>query len=349
VTRTTLSARTERWPAREVLRITGHTFECFEVVVVQLAREGCIGQGEALGIYYLGDTADTVLAAIESVRDAVEGGVDRRGLLELLPAGGARHALDSALWDLECKRLGVRCWAHAGTRPATLQAQLTLGIEDSAEATGRKAAALAQYPHLKLKVDRDDPISRIRAVRRARPDARIVVDANQAWTIDDLQAHADEMASLGVFMVEQPLARGSDQGLEAWRCPVPLCADESCLDASELPDAAARYQFINIKLDKVGGLTCGVWPTAWAFPSWSAACSQRRSPWRRPCCSRRRRSMPIWTGRCSSNRTGPTRFPIPRPWCRPLRRRFGARRRNGRDAGARPEPACRRRQSQTLP
>lgn len=254
----TLSVRTERWPAREVLRITGRSFDAFEVVVVQVARDGFVGQGEAMGVYYLGDTADSVMAVVESVRDEVERGIDRLQLLDLLPAGGARHALDSALWDLECKRLGVRCWALAGTVPSTLQAQLTLGIEDSAEATGRKAAALARYPHLKLKVDRDEPISRIRAVRRARPDARIVVDANQAWTIDDLQAHADEMASLGVFMVEQPLARGSDQGLEAWRCPVPLCADESCLDASELPDAAARYQFINIKLDKVGGLTAGL-------------------------------------------------------------------------------------------
>ena len=253
-----LSVRAERWPAREALRITGRTFESFEAVVVQLACDGCLGQGEALGVYYLGDTADSVMAQVESVRDIVERGIDRHELLEVLPSGGARHAIDSALWDLECKLRGMRCWALAGTVPATLQAQLTLGIEATAEATARKAACLAQYPQLKLKVDRDDPMERVRAVRRARPDARIVVDANQAWTIDDLRAHADEMASLGVFMIEQPLPRGCDGELDGYSCPVPLCADESCLDASELAEAAARYAFVNIKLDKVGGLTAAL-------------------------------------------------------------------------------------------
>lgn len=250
--------RSERWPAREVLRITGHSFSGFDVVVVQIGRDGCIGQGEALGVYYLGDTAESVMAAVESARDAVEQGAGRRELLDLLPAGGARHAIDSALWDLECKLSGVRCWTRAGTEALALQAQLTLGIEDSAEETGRKAARLASFPHLKLKVDADDPMSRVRAVRRARPDARLVVDANQAWSFDDLVAHSEELAALDVYMVEQPLARGHDQQLSGYRCPVPLCADESCLDETELLIAAERYQFLNIKLDKVGGLTAGL-------------------------------------------------------------------------------------------
>lgn len=258
MSRTTLSVRVERWPAREVLRITGHTFESFDLIVVQVQHGNHIGQGEALGVYYLGETADSLMSAIESVRDAVEAGIDRAALLSLLPPGGARHSLDSALWDLECKRKRQRCWALAGGEPQALQVQITLGIEDSADAMAKRASALARYPHLKLKVDRDDPVARVRAVRQARPDARLVVDANQAWTLDDLKAYADAMSELNVYLIEQPLARGHDEGLDDYRSPVPLCADESCLDASELPAAARRYQFINIKLDKVGGLTAGL-------------------------------------------------------------------------------------------
>lgn len=256
--KTTLSVRTERWPAREVLRITGHRFDAFELVVVQLQQGECVGQGEALGVYYLGESAESIMADIESVRNAMEEGIDRSALLSLLPAGGARHALDSALWDLECKRQGVRCWALADSPVRSLQSQITIGIEDSAEATARKALTLANYPHLKLKVDRDDPIARVRAVRQARPDARLVVDANQAWTLEDLLTYAEVLQELDVYLIEQPLARGQDQGLDDYRGPVPLCADESCLDATELPDAARRYQFINIKLDKVGGLTAAL-------------------------------------------------------------------------------------------
>lgn len=255
---TAFGVRTERWPAKEVLRITGHSFSGFDLVVVQIGRDGRIGQGEALGVYYLGDTAESVMTGVESVRDAIAQGAGRRELLQLLPAGGARHAVDSALWDLECKLSGVRCWPRAGTEPRALQAQLTLGIEESAEATGRQAARLSDFPHLKLKVDANDPMSRVRAVRRARPDARLVVDANQAWSFEDLLAHAEELAALGVYMVEQPLARGHDDKLSGYRCPVPLCADESCLDETELPLASERYQFLNIKLDKVGGLTAGL-------------------------------------------------------------------------------------------
>ncbi len=251
-----ISIHTENWPAAKPFRITGHEWNSFGSVVVELGRKGHIGRGEALGVYYNEETADSMAAQVEEF--AAHGSLadlDRTRLSKLLPAGGARNAIDCALWDLECKESGKRIWELAGVTPRTLTSVYTLSIESTPELMAQSAAAAHGYPILKVKLDDHQPLERIQAIRRARGDARIVVDANQGWNFDLLQKLAPLFADLGVEMIEQPLPRGGDAALEGYRSPVPLGADESCLHLGELPAAAKRYQMINIKLDKTGGLT----------------------------------------------------------------------------------------------
>jgi L-alanine-DL-glutamate epimerase-like enolase superfamily enzyme len=253
-----LSLHTERWPTRAPFRITGTVFEAFESVVVELSQDGFTGRGEALGVYYLQESALALLAQIEAQAGAVEKGIDREALLSLLPPGGARNAIDCALWDLEAKQLGTSIWALTGIVPRPLNTVFTIGIEASPAAMARKAESAHDHPLLKVKLDGDRPLARMQAIRAARPGARLVVDANQGWTLAQLAEVAPALADLGVEMIEQPLPRGGDAGLLGFQSPVPLCADESCLHLGELDQAAQRYQMINIKLDKAGGLTHGL-------------------------------------------------------------------------------------------
>lgn len=250
-----LSLHGERWDAITPFRITGHTFEAFESLVVEVADGGCSGRGEALGVYYLDESVASMAAQVESIAARLEAGIDRADLQSLLPPGGARNALDCALWDLESKRAGRRAWELAGIEPRPLETVFTIGLEATPEAMAAKAAAAQAHGLLKVKLDGAMPLERMQAIRRARPDARIVVDANQGWTFAQLRTLAPAFADLGVQMIEQPLPRGADEPLEGYRTPLPLCADESCLHLGELARAARRYQMINIKLDKTGGLT----------------------------------------------------------------------------------------------
>lgn len=250
-----IGIHTESWPAARPFRITGHVWNSFESVVVELEHDGAVGRGEALGVFYANETAASLAAEIERVAERIEAGVDRAMLQDLLPAGGARNALDCALWDLEAKRRGRTIWELTGVAPKVLETVYTVGIEPTPEAMAAHAGAAAGQPLLKIKLDAHQPLERMQAIRRARPDARIVVDANQGWTFAQLQQLAPAFAELGVRMIEQPLPRGGDAQLEGYRSPVPLCADESCLHLAELGQAARRYQMVNIKLDKTGGLT----------------------------------------------------------------------------------------------
>jgi len=249
------SVHVERWPAIRPFRIAGNVWDTFDSVVVELSRDGRVGRGEALGVYYLDETVDSLLPQIEAIAAAVEAGVDRRGLQTLLPPGGARNAVDCALWDLDAKCSGRRIWDLADVAPKSLETVFTIGLEATPEEMAAKAAAAVGHSLLKVKLDADRPLERLRAIRAVRSDVRIVVDANQAWTFAELRALAPAFAELGVSMIEQPLRRGADGELEGYRSPVPLCADESCLHLGELAQAARRYQMINIKLDKTGGLT----------------------------------------------------------------------------------------------
>jgi len=250
-----LGIHIERWPLIRPFRIAGKSWDYFESVVVELERDGAVGRGEALGVFYLDETASSLVAQIDQQSSYIRDGIDRARLQSLLPAGGARNAVDCALWDLEAKAWGRSVWDLAGVTPRLLQTVFTVGIEATPEEMAAKAAAAGAYGLLKVKLDGTQPAERLSAIRRARPDARIVVDANQGWTFAQLVELAPVFAELGVEMIEQPLRRGHDADLQHYESTVPLCADESCLHLGELEQAAARYEWINVKLDKTGGLT----------------------------------------------------------------------------------------------
>jgi L-alanine-DL-glutamate epimerase-like enolase superfamily enzyme len=253
-----LSVHTEDWAAIAPFRISNATWTSFPGIVVELTDGEHVGRGEGLGVYYFQETPETMTAQVREVAERIEAGADRNALLDLLPPGGARNAIDCALWDLEAKRVGKRVWELAGIGLKEIITVYTIGLEDEPEAMAAKAAAAAHHPRLKVKLGADRPVERIEAIRQARPDATLVIDANQGWDFELLLEAAPRLKKLGVPMIEQPLPRGEDEALEEYEPPLPLCADESCVHGGELEQAARRYQMINIKLDKSGGLTHGL-------------------------------------------------------------------------------------------
>lgn len=242
------------WPLRSPIRITGHVFENIDMVVVEIGEGELIGRGEGCGIYYMHDFADGMLAQIETVRGDIEAGLTRTELQSVLPPGGARNALDCALWDLEARVAGKSVWDMIGIQPDPVRTAFTITL-NSPEEMARRAAAASDYSLIKIKLDAELPVERVAAIRSARPDATLIIDANQGFSFPQLRDVAGALADLGVAMIEQPLPRGDDAELAGFRSPVPLCADESCLHRGELAQALDRYDMINIKLDKTGGLT----------------------------------------------------------------------------------------------
>ncbi len=249
-----MTVETVRGPLAAPFVITGYTFTHLDAVWVTLEHDGAIGRGEGVGIYYLGGNPETMTLELEGVRDAVESGATRIDIQSLLPRGGARNALDCAYWDLECKTAGQSIWQVLGITPEPLVTVATVGM-GTPEQMAAKARAFAAYPQLKVKLDGHQPLERLSAIRNARSEATLVIDVNQGWSMAELATYTPELANLGVAMIEQPLPRGSDAELDGYRSPIPLGADESCLDLSEYEEAASRYDVINIKLDKCGGLT----------------------------------------------------------------------------------------------
>ncbi len=256
-----LTVTRELIPLSAPFTITGYTFTDMTVVVVRLAERGAAGQGEAAGVYYLGDDADRMSAAIEDVRGDIEAGIDRESLRRLLPPGGARNALDCALWDLEAKRLGQPVWRIAGLeRPRALVTTFTLPANDPGSMATKAAGEYAQAKSLKLKLTGETPLDseRVRAVRKARPDAWMGVDANQGFTPESLSALMPDLVGCKVKLVEQPFARGREADLDGFRCPIPVAADESVQGLGDIEPLVGRFDIANIKLDKCGGLTEGL-------------------------------------------------------------------------------------------
>jgi L-alanine-DL-glutamate epimerase-like enolase superfamily enzyme len=249
------SAFIEEWEMKQPFRITGAVWLNTRSLVVHLEQDGKIGRGEAQGVYYLDETAESILADVEKVADRIRRGISRAELQHLLPAGGARNAVDCALWDLECKLTGKTIWQLTGITPKPVTTVFTIGIEATAEAMAANAAAAKDAPLLKIKLDGNQPYEKLAAIRAARPDAQLVVDANQGWTFAQLKEVLPKCVGLNLGMIEQPLPRGGDAELEGFVSPITLAADESCLHTGELEQAARRYGMINIKLDKTGGLT----------------------------------------------------------------------------------------------
>jgi L-alanine-DL-glutamate epimerase-like enolase superfamily enzyme len=238
-------------------RISGFVFQHHDILVVTLKDGAHRGRGEASGVYYLGEDAQQMLALIESHRDQIESGIDRTALQHLMPPCSARNAVDCALWELEAARTGRPVWELAGLpllRP--LVTTFTLGADEPAVmAEGARKYSHARSLKLKLTGELDLDIARVNAVRAARPGVWIGVDANQGYKIAQLDSLMTALTEANVALVEQPLARGKEADLEGFPAPIPIAADESALCLADLPGLVGRFNIVNIKLDKCGGLT----------------------------------------------------------------------------------------------
>ena len=252
---TGLHVRVERWPLASAFVISRGAKSEAEVIVVELSRGPHAGRGEAVPYGRYGETVHGVAAQIEGVRGALEAGADRHELQDLLPPGAARNALDCALWDLAAKRQGARAWTLAGLDrldPVKTCYTISLGSRD---VMAQAARANDRRPMLKLKIGGRDDVDAVEAVRAAAPRTRLVVDANEALTLDDLNRLAPAFERLGVQLIEQPLPAGEDAALAGYTGGPALCADESLHTRAELAACEALYSVVNIKLDKAGGLS----------------------------------------------------------------------------------------------
>jgi L-Ala-D/L-Glu epimerase len=255
-----LSVDVEKLRLSAPFRISGFVFEEQDVVVVTLRDGQYRGRGEASGIFFLGETAQTMVASIEAARGTIENGMDRAALQRLLPPGGARNAVDCALWELDAQRAGMPVWQLAGLpAPKPLVTTFTLGA-DHPDVMAAGARKYAQAQSLKLKLTGDLPldIARVQAVRSVRPEVWMGVDANQGYTIDKLDSLVRALQRESVSLLEQPLKRGCEADFDGYKSKIPIAADESAISMVDLPGLVGRFNVVNIKLDKCGGLTEGL-------------------------------------------------------------------------------------------
>lgn len=246
----------EQFKLKKPFTIARGTSYSADVVTLEISHEGVTGRGEGAPQARYNQTTEGVIQQIEDVRGVIESGVTRDDVQELLPAGAARNALDCALWDLEAKVSGKGIWKLSGiTRPeGPLSVDITIGI-DHPSAMREAAQEFQDFEIAKVKLNNELVEDRLSAVRDGAPSIRLFVDVNEGWSFEELQHYLPLLAEYGVEFLEQPLARGKDAALAGFKSPIPICADESCLDRSDLPGLAEQYDFINIKLDKTGGLT----------------------------------------------------------------------------------------------
>ena len=254
----TLHSEHERFPLNAPFRIARGVKTAADVVTVTLSEGASVGRGEAVPYPRYGESVESALAAIESARSLIEEGGDRQALLQALPAGAARNALDCALWDLEARLAGRDVAEMIGGQPiAPIVTALTIGI-DTPAVMAAAARAAGDVPLLKVKVDAEDPEARIRAVRAAAPGAALIVDPNESWDRALVEAMQDVLVATNVALLEQPVPAGDDEWLDGYSPAVPICADEAVHVAADLDVVARRYQAVNVKLDKSGGLTAAL-------------------------------------------------------------------------------------------
>jgi L-alanine-DL-glutamate epimerase-like enolase superfamily enzyme len=250
-----LSVQIERWPLATAFTISRGSKTEAVVVTVDLSDGTHRGRGECVPYSRYHEAPEGVVAAIEAMRPALARGLDRTALQSEMPPGAARNALDCAFWDLEAKRGGRRAYELAGlAEPKPLVTAYTISL-GTPEAMAEAAARAADRPLLKVKLGSGDDRERIAAVRRAAPQAELIVDANEGWTEDILVQNLAACAQAGVTLIEQPLPEGRDDALARIKRPIPVCADESVHDRASLAALGGKYDAINVKLDKAGGLT----------------------------------------------------------------------------------------------
>jgi len=249
----------ERWPLAVPFRISGYTFEVAEVLVTSLEKDGRIGRGEASGVYYRQDTPVQMLRQLESARSKIEIGLGRDEVQRLLPPGGARNALDCAVWDLEAKLSGQPVWRLAELEPPrSLLTTFTCGA-DEPEIMAARARTYDQARAIKVKLIGDElDAERVRYVRGARPDVWLGVDGNQGFTRARLEKLMPVLVDARVQLIEQPFPIGADAFFQGLKSPIPLAADESAQTLADVRSLVPYFQVINIKLDKCGGLTEGL-------------------------------------------------------------------------------------------
>jgi L-Ala-D/L-Glu epimerase / N-acetyl-D-glutamate racemase len=249
-----IDARKEIWPLKEVFRISRGSRTEAQVVVVTVSDGEHAGRGEGVPIARYKQTTASVLAQVESIKDV--SGLDRHKLQRLLPPGAARNALDCALWDLEAKISGKRVCELANTPIVPeVETSFTIGLE-TPEKMAAAAKASATSPILKLKLRGDDAdLARVNAVREAAPAPRLLIDANESWSPEHYRKIVPALKKLGIELIEQPFPADADQVLETLDHPIPVCADESCHATPDLSSLTNRYEVVNVKLDKTGGLT----------------------------------------------------------------------------------------------
>jgi L-alanine-DL-glutamate epimerase-like enolase superfamily enzyme len=251
--RLTVTRRT--WPLARPFAISRGSKTAAEVVIAEISDGDSRGRGECVPYPHYGESVDSVFKALDGMKGAVFSGLDREALQQALPPGAARNALDCAFWDIEAKRAYQRAAGMAGIGPLKpVVTAYTLGL-DTPERMAELAATERARPLLKLKLTGDGDVERVRAVRHAAPASRLIVDANEGWSERHLHEVMPALADLGVEMIEQPLPAGADEALARVPHPIPICADESCHTRADLDRLAGKYDAVNIKLDKTGGLT----------------------------------------------------------------------------------------------
>jgi L-Ala-D/L-Glu epimerase len=251
-----LNITTVEWRLREPFTISRETITSIACIQVTLTDDsGNTGRGEAIGIDYAGETPASMIAQIEEAQRSIELGITRVGLQRLLPYGGARNAVDCALWDMEAKRSGVPVWQAAGL--SSFEARPTafsFGIMEEAQLR-TTARRYADFPLLKIKTNKERGLDPVRILHEEVPHARFIVDPNQAWGAADLQRYASDFEALNVALLEQPVAVADDEMLRGLSLPMPVAADEAFNTQADIPSFIGKYQVLNIKLDKTGGLT----------------------------------------------------------------------------------------------
>jgi L-Ala-D/L-Glu epimerase len=250
-----ISCRVEKWPIAGAFTIARGSKTEASVVVAEISSGGFTGRGESVPYARYGETPESVVAQINSIKATLADTLTRDVLAQLLPSGAARNALDCALWDMEAKKAGQRAWDMTGVAaPLPVETAYTISLAD-ADTMFARAQAAQHRPLLKIKLGTPDDLPRLEAVRAGAPTSRIIVDANEGWTLGDLEKLLPKLQENGVVLIEQPLPAGQDSDLGQLQSPVPLCADESAHISQDIPHLAAVYQAVNIKLDKTGGLT----------------------------------------------------------------------------------------------
>ena len=246
-----IQAKVDIFPLAQVFRISRGARTQAEVVSVVIKKNGLTGRGECVPYARYNETSESVIQQIESLPSDI----NRQTLQNTLPAGAARNAVDCALWDLDCKKMDIPCWQLAGIpMPIELITAYTLSL-DEPENMLKQAEKNSNRPLLKIKLGTPNDMPRLEAVRKGAPNSKIIVDANEGWDAETYTKLAPDLVRLGVQLVEQPLPADKDDALIGLPRPLPICADESCHDRNSLPKLIGKYDFVNIKLDKTGGLT----------------------------------------------------------------------------------------------